>query len=114
MYRSAAVSVWAPMLSKDSSGLITKTWSYPSGTPLASFTCDVQPARLNSYQKELWGLSDLSANAKHMIMDFSLKAYWSSCAAPNRVTYGSSVFDIVATNTWSRSCELLLEPVQGE
>jgi len=120
MRKNATISIYVPVLSKNSEGTVIKTWGYkqnPVLAPLATFRADVQPHNLNEAEIELWDLCDRKANTKEL---FGPRI--PSIAINNRAavvedtdpTGATIYYDIFAANAWAYYSDSLLVPVQGE
>lgn len=129
MIRTATVTIGIATTVPDSQGGITKSWDF-GGTwddsttwddagqwtdGAVTFACDVQPAVLNEYTYQNWGISDLKSNAKLLFADQTLVDFWPLIAPLNRIqVQGDATYDVLGNNKWQRHQVALLDPVQGE
>lgn len=111
MIRNTTVIIGIATVTKGAQGQVLKTWAFD---PSQSFICDVQPAVLNDYVYQTWGISDLDSNAKLMFMDTTLSGFWLQAEPVNRVqVVGGATYDILGSNPWFRHKVCLLKPIQG-
>ncbi len=118
MIENATVAIYAPVsASANSEGEIVKDWGYkhtPSLVAVSTFDADVQPRRLTEVELQLWGLSDLNAQAKTMIFDDDANVVAGNRAAVTDENGTTTYYDIRAVNQWQTHSVAILLPVQGE
>jgi hypothetical protein len=128
MIRNATVTILQAWTVKDGQGIATKNWnpsclwidgaqwndslSWMDVAP--TFACDFQPANLDKYQREVWGIDDLRSNARKLFLDVTGKSFWPFINDGNRIVFNARNFDIMGSNQWSRHVEALGVPAQGE
>jgi hypothetical protein len=104
------VSIFAKTTALNSEGKTIPAYSF-----LKSVSCNIQPLQLTDVQRNGWGISDLSANAKLMFVENFDAA---GIVEDYIVRYNSKEFTIKGINPWdspgsAAHTELLLKPIQG-
>ena len=116
MMTNAVVSIYVPVLTRNTEGEVVKSWGYKQTTAIAPavvIDADVQPYKLSETELQLWGISDRNAQAKIMFCDYDI-----NIGPINRAKvvddFGTEYYDIKTLNAWATHCEAILVPVQGE
>jgi hypothetical protein len=118
MRKNATVSIYVPIVGKNSEGSTAKAWGYkqsPVVAPIETFRADVQPYRLKEAELELWGLSNRISDTKRMFAPNSPNIFMGNRAAVISDFDGvTRYYDIMGSNQWGHHAEPVLVPVQGE
>jgi len=75
---------------------------------LKTIMADVQPARLSPETLAMWGITDLSSNAKKMFTERD-----TGILSSYRAVVDGDTYEIRAVNHWPHHSEFILTPVQG-
>jgi hypothetical protein len=118
LIKNATVSFYKKTKAKNNQGTWIETFGYLLTTPTAAdliIRADVQPHKLTTAQREIWGISDKNSNVKIMFSEYN-----SSLVDGTRVSVVSdfdgttNYYEVKPVNSWPNHAETLLVPVQGE
>jgi hypothetical protein len=103
MTQAFSVTIQSRSVSVDSEGIQNFTYS-----TLKTIMADVQPASLSTSELQIYGVNDLTANARRMYYNPD-----SSIDILTRLVIDSHTYEVRGVNFWPRHSEALLFPLQG-